>query len=302
MSHSNTDLKSLQAFLQAHPRLVVLTGAGISVGSGIPTYRDSQGNWRANEPIKHQEFISDTVRRQRYWARSVRGWPGVRDARPNEAHRALAGLEQRGHVDLLITQNVDRLHQRAGSGQVIDLHGRLDRVVCLQCHEHEAREVTQQRLERDNPGSLSGAFEVRPDGDSDVSEAEVRRFMAPDCSACGGTLMPDVVFFGGTVPRGRVDNCMSAVDACDALLVVGSSLQVYSGFRFCRRAAEHDKAIALINPGRTRADELATLRLSAACGPLLSALVASLPLPCKEPEPEPEPEPETQAADHPTAR
>jgi len=296
MIHSNADLNSLQAFLQDHPRLVVLTGAGISVGSGIPTYRDSQGNWRADEPIKHQEFMNDTVRRQRYWARSVRGWPGVRDARPNEAHRALAGLEERGHIDLLITQNVDRLHQRAGSGRVIDLHGRLDRVVCLQCHEHEPREVTQQRLERDNPGALGGAFEVRPDGDSDVPDADVRRFMTPQCSACGGTLMPDVVFFGGTVPRGRVDDCMSAIDASDALLVVGSSLQVYSGFRFCRRAAEHGKAIALINPGRTRADDLATLRLSAACGPLLSALVANLPQPTRETQPP------TRAADNPAVR
>ena len=294
MTHSNTDLNSLQAFVEAHPRLVVLTGAGISAGSGIPTYRDSQGNWRANEPIKHQEFIADTLRRQRYWARSVRGWPGVRDARPNEAHRALANLEQRGHIDLLITQNVDRLHQRAGSGNVIDLHGRLDRVVCLQCHQHEAREVTQQRLERHNPEALGGAFEVRPDGDSDVPEAEVRRFVIPDCNACGGTLMPDVVFFGGTVPRGRVEDCMSAIDACDALLVVGSSLQVYSGFRFCRRAAEHGKAIGLINPGRTRADELASLRLSAACGPLLSALLTSLPPPSTATAPG------IQAADRPT--
>ena len=276
MNYSASHLTSLHQFLRAYPNLVILTGAGISESSGIPTYRDSKGTWRANEPIKHQEFIGDAGRRQRYWARSLRGWPGVRDAQPNPAHRALAILEQRGHVEQLITQNVDRLHQRAGSSRVIDLHGRLDRVVCLECKASTARETVQQRLQQDNPSAMTETAEVRPDGDSDVADSVVRHFKAPYCLACGGVLMPDVVFFGGTVPRTRVDDCMSSIDQADALLVVGSSLQVYSGFRFCRRAVEQQKPIALINPGETRADALATLRLQAPCAPLLSALAESL--------------------------
>ncbi|MEP1469788.1 MAG: NAD-dependent protein deacetylase [Halieaceae bacterium] len=272
-------LTSLQEFLRAHPKLVVLSGAGISKGSGIPTYRDSEGNWRANEPIKHQEFVADKSRRQRYWARSLRGWPGVRDAQPNDAHRAVARLEHSGHVQQLITQNVDRLHQRAGSSRVVDLHGRLDRVVCLKCNTYSERETVQQRLQHDNPEAMTTNGEVRPDGDSDVPDSVVRDFKTPHCLNCGGVLMPDVVFFGGTVPRARVDQCMAAIDQCDALLVVGSSLQVYSGFRFCRRATERQKPIALINPGQTRADSLAALRLETHCAPLLSALVESLPGP-----------------------
>jgi NAD-dependent SIR2 family protein deacetylase len=277
MSDPSKHLAPLQEFLRAHPKLVILSGAGISEGSGIPTYRDAEGNWRANEPIKHQEFIADDKRRQRYWARSLRGWPGVRDAQPNDAHKAVAQLEQYGHVSQLITQNVDRLHQRAGSSHVVDLHGRLDRVVCLQCNVYTDREVIQRRLQHDNPGAVKADGEERPDGDSDVPDSVVRDFKAPHCLNCGGVLMPDVVFFGGTVPRIRVEQCMAAIDQSDALLVIGSSLQVYSGFRFCRRAAEKQKPIALINPGETRADALATLRLNTLCAPLLAALVESLP-------------------------
>lgn len=276
MATTNHDLRTLRTFLDDNPRLTVLSGAGISAGSGIPTYRDSEGSWRASEPIKHQEFIADSERRQRYWARSLRGWPGVRDARPNGAHRALAALEARGHIDTLITQNVDRLHQRAGSSSVIDLHGRLDRVICLQCREARSRESIQLRLQRDNPRSPTGWGEIRPDGDSDVPEEEVRDFKAPSCESCGGVLMPDVVFFGGTVPKQRVDNCMEAIERSDALLVIGSSLQVYSGFRFCRRAKELGIPLALINPGKSRADDIATIRCAAPCETLLSDLLASL--------------------------
>ena len=276
MSDSNPDLKALQAFLNDCRQLVVLSGAGISTGSGIPTYRDAEGAWRANEPIKHQEFINSHERRQRYWARSMRGWPGVRDARPNGAHRALALLESRGYIDTIITQNVDRLHQRAGSSRVIDLHGRLDKVICLDCRESQSRESVQRRLERDNPGASATGFETRPDGDSDVPDHVVSGFRTPDCERCGGTLMPDVVFFGGTVPKQRVEDCMAAVDRSQGLLVVGSSLTVYSGFRFCRRAHDKGKPIALINPGKSRADELAALRLASPCEPVLSDLIAGL--------------------------
>lgn len=269
------DLQSLRHFMGENPRLTVLTGAGISLAGGIPTYRDESGTWRHSEPIKHQEFLQEPARRQRYWARSMRGWPPVRDARPTAAHAALAALEQGSRVELLITQNVDRLHQRAGSERVIDLHGRLDRVRCLDCGGSHCRNAVQQQLEQanDDPGM---AVAPRPDGDADLPDALERRFVVPPCPDCTGTLMPDVVFFGGTVPRERVQACMAALERSDALLVVGSSLQVFSGFRFCRRASELGKPVAIINPGTTRADNLATLKLNSDCQRLLAGVSESL--------------------------
>lgn len=267
---------TLQAFLCQHPRLVILTGAGISQGSGIPTYRDRSGKWLRNDPITHQEFTGCGLRRQRYWGRSLVGWPGVRDAQPNAVHLALATLEQHGRVELLITQNVDRLHQRAGSTAVVDLHGRLDRVTCLDCAAFSPREVMQQRLERRNAHLAGLATEVRPDGDADLSNDQAASVSVPDCDACGGTLMPDVVFFGGAVPRDRVARCLDAIARADALLVIGSSLRVFSGYRFCRRAAEAGKPIAILNPGITRADPLATLKLAHPAEALLPAAVMAL--------------------------
>jgi NAD-dependent SIR2 family protein deacetylase len=265
----------LKRFLADHPSLVVLTGAGISAPSGIPTYRDRQGVWRHSAPITHQEFLGDPGQRQRYWARSLRGWPLVRDARPNAAHRALAQLEQQGHVRLLITQNVDRLHQRAGSNRVEDLHGRVDLVRCLQCQAVAARELVQQRLLHDNPHYQTGTAVARPDGDANIDEELVNTFATPACEECDGTLIPDVVFFGGTVPVLRVTSCMDAVASADALLVVGSSLQVYSGYRFCRQAEKLGKPVAIINPGTTRGDALASLKLNSECELLLAAVAGS---------------------------
>lgn len=283
MSAFHTNAPSLRDFVAKHRRLVVITGAGISISSGIPAYRDRDGIWQHSAPITHQEFVSDAARRRQYWARSLLGWPAVRDARPNAAHRALAQLEQLGHIELLITQNVDRLHQRAGSVAVIDLHGRLDQVRCLDCADLVSREVIQQRLSRDNPRRAAQSASARPDGDADVSEEWVESITVPDCTQCGGTLIPDVVFFGGTVPGERVQICYDAIAEADALLAVGSSLQVYSGFRFCRLASKLNKPIALINPGNTRADPLAALKLSSECEPLLTALAAGAAathLPC----------------------
>ncbi len=271
MNSLDQERASLGRFFQGHAQVVVLTGAGISAASGIPTYRDDKGRWRHSEPIKHQEFIADPERRRRYWARSMRGWPAVRDARPNAAHRALAALERSGRVGTLITQNVDRLHQQAGSHRVIDLHGRLDRVRCLDCGAHQCREALQQQLTAMNPLAASAPpAKARPDGDADLPDALVEKIQVPDCKACGGVLMPDVVFFGGTVPRPRVQTCMQAVDEADALLVVGCSLQVFSGYRFCRRAAEAGKTVAIINPGITRADDLADVKWRVDCGALLA--------------------------------
>jgi NAD-dependent SIR2 family protein deacetylase len=265
------DIEAMKAFLNANPRIVVLSGAGISAASGIPTYRDREGRWRHSEPIKHQEFITEPGMRQRYWARSMRGWPAVSNAQPTAAHRALASLERAGVIDTIITQNVDRLHQRASSERVIDLHGRLDRVRCLDCEAHHGRHQIQQQLEDQNTEIDSVAIR-RPDGDAELSPELERQFTVPICRNCGGTLIPDVVFFGGTVPPKRVRVCMEALEQADALLAIGSSLQVYSGFRFCRRIKDLGKPLALLNPGKTRADDMAQLKVTADCQTLLSAL------------------------------
>ena len=248
MTDLQTNIDELCAFLDRHPKVVVITGAGTSASSGIPTYRDEKGTWLHSEPIQHQEFLQQARRRQRYWARSLRGWPAVRDARPNQAHLALSSLERSGRIALLITQNVDRLHQRAGSQNVVDLHGRLDRVRCLDCTAWHARDHIQEQLAREN-GSIAAGANPRPDGDADVNDEDVSNVKVPACSSCGGLLMPDVVFFGGTVPAERVSACTDAVRQADAVLAIGSSLQVYSGFRFCRQAVRLGKSLALINPG-----------------------------------------------------
>ncbi|MEM6545565.1 MAG: NAD-dependent protein deacetylase [Pseudomonadota bacterium] len=235
---------------------LVLTGAGISVSAGIPTYRDNNGQWLRSDPIKHQEFLNDSEQRQKYWGRSLLGWPAVRDATPGRAHRLLAELEQAGAIEHLVTQNVDRLHQRAGSKSVTDLHGRLDKVNCLQCGERSSREAMQGRLSAANPHITRQTVDARPDGDADMPRDLVRSITVPCCERCGGTLMPEVVFFGGSIPRERVDYCKDALTRSRSLLVVGSSLQVYSGYRFCRWAQELERPILLINPGVTRADSL----------------------------------------------
>jgi NAD-dependent SIR2 family protein deacetylase len=268
MSKQPTDSERLGAFLAAHPRITVLTGAGISRAAGIPTYRDEAGNWRHSEPVTHREFLTHHSRRQRYWARSMRGWPAVDEARPTAAHRALATLEHLGHIDTLITQNVDRLHQRAGSRRVIDLHGRLDRVRCLACHRKYDRGELQRRLRQAN-GTVRDSAPMRPDGDAEFPAHLEVQLSVPDCNACGGTLMPDVVFFGANVPRQRVEACLQAIERSDALLAVGSSLQVFSGFRFCRHASRTGKPLAVLNPGATRADGLAQLKLEGDCQVLL---------------------------------
>ena len=235
---------------------VALTGAGISAASGIPTYRDHLGRWLGSTPIQHQDFVTQLSSRRRYWSRSVIGWPRVRDAQPNTVHFNVTDLQRLGLIRSVITQNVDRLHQRAGCENAIDLHGRLDQVVCLDCDATVTRESIQQWLERHNPTlDIAGAI-PQPDGDADLPDALIADFAIPDCTACGGTLMPNVVFFGGNVPRARIDACFEAINSCDGLLVLGSSLNVYSGYRFCRHAASMGKKIVILNEGITRADDL----------------------------------------------
>lgn len=254
--------EQLNEFFDRHRHWIVLSGAGISAASGIPTYRDANGQWLRNRPIQHQEFIKHFSSRQRYWGRSMIGWPSVREARPNPHHLALTRLEASGRSRLLITQNVDRLHQRAGSQHVIDLHGRLDRVRCLDCGAGYEREYVQGHLVRLNPQHPLFAAVARPDGDADLADEDVAGIRVFDCEACGGTLMPDVVFFGGTIPKERVQRCEQAIDDADGLLVVGSSLQVYSGFRFCKQAINRGKALVIVNEGATRADALAHLKIA----------------------------------------
>ena len=265
-----THLDTFRTFIREHPRVVVLTGAGISAAAGIPTYRDSSGVWRHSEPVQHSEFLNDHRRRQRYWLRSMNGWPTVRDSRPTQAHSALAALEQSGNIELIITQNVDRLHQRAGAKNVIDLHGRLDRVICLDCERFQTRDAIQQQMNLNNAAHPQETSK-RPDGDAELDTDLEQAFTVPHCPECRGTLMPDVVFFGGTVPKLRVEACMEAIERADALLAVGSSLQVYSGFRFCRKAVELGKPLAIINPGKTRADDIANLKIQGDCQDLLSS-------------------------------
>ena len=269
-------VERLGAFLEEHPGLMVLTGAGCSTDSGIPDYRDARGAWKRAPPVQFHDFVHHARVRRRYWVRSLIGWPAVREARPNAAHNALARLQRARVVSALVTQNVDGLHQRAGSEQVIDLHGRLDTIVCLQCGARSRREDFQRELEARNPEFAAPHASPAPDGDADVPGADFDAFRVPDCPDCAGTLKPDVVFFGEAVPRERVDRVHAALAGARALLVVGSSLMVYSGYRFARAAHEAGKPLAALNMGRTRADAELALKLSVPCAPLLDAVANRL--------------------------
>jgi NAD-dependent SIR2 family protein deacetylase len=263
-------MNSLREFFEAHARVAVLTGAGVSTSSGIPDYRDEQGAWKRARPVEFRPFMTDLRVRKRYWARSTLGWPIIRQARPNGAHRALARLEAEGVVSHLITQNVDGLHAAAGHRNVIDLHGRLDTVRCMSCDHISSRAELQERLHDANPGWRHVEGSVAPDGDVDIESPEFEAFAVPDCRECGGILKPDVVFFGENVPRARVDAAFAAVREANALLIVGSSLMVYSGYRFAEAAAAAGKPIAAVNLGRTRADHLLTFKVNAACEAVLA--------------------------------
>ena len=274
----------LEDFIAAHRRLFVLTGAGCSTGSGIPDYRDEQGAWKRTPPVTYQAFVGDGITRRRYWARSLVGWPRIAQAQPNAAHRALAALEAQGRCSQLLTQNVDGLHQAAGSRAVIDLHGRLDAVVCLGCCASSSRADVQRRLAEANPAWAGLAAGAAPDGDADLEDRDFATFQVPACDACGGMLKPDVVFFGENVPRARVDAAMARLAQADAMLVVGSSLMVYSGLRFVHAAVRAQIPVAAVNLGRTRADDLLRFRMAAPCGDALRFLLAAdVPAPVMPP-------------------
>ncbi len=266
----------LLAFAERHPRLFVLTGAGVSTESGIPDYRDAQGHWKRPPPVTFQAFMGEDATRKRYWARSMIGWRTMGQAQPGPAHRALAALESQGRVALLLTQNVDGLHQAAGSRHVIDLHGRIDTVRCMACEHRLPRTDFQAELLRRNPDWAGLDARAAPDGDADLELRDFSGFDVPACPVCDGLLKPDVVFFGESVPRGRVDSAYAALESADGMLVVGSSLMVYSGFRFVQRAAERALPVAALNLGRTRADELLSLKVEAPIGPALERLAGLL--------------------------
>lgn len=268
------DAYRLATFMDAHRRLFVLGGAGCSTGSGIPDYRDRQGHWRRRPPVTIQAFLGDEATRRRYWARSFTGWPAFHASQPNRAHRALAALEAADRLTGLVTQNVDALHQRAGSQRVIDLHGRLDKVRCLRCDELSPRQAMQQRLSAANPDWKAGHAPAAPDGDADLEDTAFEHFVVPDCEHCGGWMKPDVVFFGENVPAARVTEAMAMLRQADAMLIVGSSLMVYSGYRFALAAAQSRKPIVALNLGVTRADALLDFKIERDCGEVLWQLAA----------------------------
>ena len=272
-------VERLAAFVARYPRLAVVTGAGVSTDSGIPDYRDASGDWKCTPPMQHREFMSRHGARQRYWARALVGFRALQQARPGAAHRALAELEAQGVVSGIITQNVDGLHQQAGSRRVVELHGRADLVRCMACGARRMRHDFHAELAACNPhwqGVDAAAAPLRPDGDADL-EGAFADFQVPDCERCGrGIYKPDVVFFGDSVPAARVAQAMAMVEAADALLVAGSSLMVYSGYRFARAAARAGKPLVCVNRGRTRADALYALKLEASAGETLGALAAAL--------------------------
>jgi NAD-dependent SIR2 family protein deacetylase len=262
----------LAGFVERHRRLFVLTGAGCSTDSGIPDYRDTDGGWKRAPPVTYQSFMGEALTRQRYWARSMVGWRRFGHASPNDTHHALHRLEAQGKLQLLLTQNVDGLHQRAGSNKVIDLHGRLDQVRCMQCEVRSPRAAFQEQLLQSNPAWAAHDAVDAPDGDADLDGLDFSAFAVPPCPHCSGILKPDVVFFGENVPRERVFMAMEALDAADAMLVVGSSLMVFSGYRFVHAAAKAGKPIAAVNLGRTRADGFLSLKVEQSCANALAFL------------------------------
>jgi NAD-dependent SIR2 family protein deacetylase len=256
--------------LLATRRFTTLTGAGVSTDSGIPDYRGPSAP--ARTPMTYQEFVSGPAAQQRYWARSFLGWSRMRHAEPNASHHALARLQAAGSVPLVVTQNVDGLHERAGTRSLCALHGRIADVVCLSCRHRSGRAALQERMSLLNPGFAEAhpAAATRPDGDVDLDGTA--GFAVPTCEVCGGVLKPDVVFFGENVPKDRVQRCYDAVEASDALLVAGSSLTVLSGFRFVRHAHKLGIPVVIVNRGRTRGDDLATHKVDHGCADFLTAL------------------------------
>lgn len=275
-STSAAEIERLAAWLSGRSHVTAITGAGVSTESGIPDYRDGDGNWKRSAPVQYRDFIGDEAVRRRYWARSFAGWPVFKAARPSAAHVALVRLGEAGRVGGIVTQNVDRLHQRAGSRNVIDLHGRLDVVRCLANGHRFDREAFQSRLRGANPDWDAASARIAPDGDADVEGVDFGAFEVPVCEVCGGMLKPDVVFYGESVPRETGMVALAATEAADGVLVVGSSLMVWSSFRLVRAAVARGIPVVAVNRGRTRADDLFEFKLDGECGEVLDAALARL--------------------------
>jgi NAD-dependent SIR2 family protein deacetylase len=253
--------------------IVVLSGAGLSTESGIPDYRGPEGKRRVT-PMMYREFVDSAANRQRYWARSFVGWRRFVVAEPNIGHLAVTAMQQAGLLRSIITQNVDGLHQRAGSCDVLELHGSLDRVLCLQCGDRSSRVELDERMRTANPDFVATAHEIRPDGDVVLDDEEVRSFQLVRCLVCSSDLLkPDVIFFGESVPKPVVTRCFAEVERSDGLLVLGSSLQVMSGYRFVLRASEFGLPVAIVTRGNTRGDEQATIKIDAPLGETLERLL-----------------------------
>jgi NAD-dependent SIR2 family protein deacetylase len=269
---SADDVSALRRFFEAHSRVFVLTGAGCSTESGIPDYRAADGSWKRSQPVQFSAFMHDPDVRARYWARSLVGWRRLDSAQPNHCHRALARLERSGRVSLLATQNVDGLHQAAGSRRIVDLHGRIDRIVCTSCGQTGRRDGWQRRLASLNRPWSRLTAPAAPDGDAELDRVDFTGFRVPPCVGCGGIVKPDVVFFGERVPVWRHAQAMAALETSDAVLVVGSSLMVQSGYRYARAASRLGRPIAAVNLGVTRADTLLAIKVCASAGATLGAL------------------------------
>ena len=270
------EVGSLVEFVARHAPLFVISGAGCSTESGIFDYRGRDGQWKRKPPVHYDQFIRSEAARQRYWARSHVGWQRFCAARPNPAHLALAALERAGVVGIVVTQNVDGLHQAAGHERVIDLHGRLAAVICTACGRRTARADVAAWLAESNPGFETPKHTLAPDGDADFEGVDLTGFRVPYCDRCGGVVKPDVVFFGENVPRTRVDAAFDALARSGGVLICGSSVMVQSSFRFCRRAEALQLPIAALNEGVTRADAMLTVKVEARCGAALTAVAASL--------------------------
>ena len=264
----NLQIEKIVEVLNQSRALLVITGAGCSTASGIADYRDQQGAWKQAPPMQHQDFMASHQARQRYWARSQLGFPVFNHAQPNDAHNLLVSWEKNSRLIGLITQNVDGLHQAAGHQNVIDLHGQLRRVVCMHCGAYETREKIQEYLDRHNT-PVAGEVFALADGDANVTATDFSKVQVPSCARCGGILKPDVVFFGDSVDKNIVDQAYDWVDRADVVLTVGTSLMVYSSFRFVRRAHARGIPIVCINLGVTRADELLYAKAQGPCDQVL---------------------------------
>ena len=273
---SKDQIEELILQLKNKRNIWVLTGSGISAPSGIPTYRDDKGQWKSANPIQHNEFIQHESYRQRYWARSMVGWKLTGKAQPNATHKAITKLQQHGRISQIVTQNVDGLHRVAGSKEVIDLHGRLGEIKCLQCEQITSRKEYQSRLVKVNTELDQTDFTILPDGDANVEDFDMSQISIPSCENCGGVLMPHVVFFGGIVPKYRVEKAYETLAKSDCLLAIGSSLNVFSGFRFPRWASQNGIPMYAVNQGEMRGQELFDLIVTEPCELVLPEIISRI--------------------------